>query len=640
MSSFSDLVNRLSKRQKLAEKAPAGFEGTVKAMKKHGDIDNPYALTNWMKNKGYKSHRKKSGAAKNESIIGCRVDHPTKGQGVVVSLSESLAGIRWDRLDLRMKGTDRIGPSEAKHVIVLETYKSDPKDAKVEKKSVKKKADKKPVKKGKKIDEAIAAIPGMSMTASEPKTESNFGLSWADLGLVFEEDEDAPAASTGGEVGNNDLNNDNVEEMPVSSQSPLSTEGGFESASEGGEDNFEMPDDALDVPTWKQMEQPGQGNTRSAEKSGDASAGNGSKETSFGKKNSGSSEKSDDSSEGESKEDKFAANKFKKKTEESKKLSARALLERMTWADADIERITECDCEEQAVDECHDKPMRDGVGGMPTQAPKQMPNPSMMNEHDMAAGEIAVTQDFLVKLLKAVVRSKVADDKMSMIAQAVAECCEEDRTLDVADIATVMGKLKELQSGGSPVSPGMDVPGQDMVEPSMDAAPAEEPAAEPEEAPAEEPAEKPDFGAEEDGRDEGSSDEGEESEPAEEPAADDSEASDEGSEESDRDEDSEDSDEEFEDKAEGDGETAGEEGGAEHEGKTKLMSSDEPEEEEKPVNEGKRTKKGKKNLKEFAIAPIKHLGQANDSLIREEGRDDEKELAMIKRRAGLQDWWK
>jgi len=44
--------------ESVAEKAPPGFKGTVKAMKKHKDIDNPYALTNWMKNKGYKSHKK------------------------------------------------------------------------------------------------------------------------------------------------------------------------------------------------------------------------------------------------------------------------------------------------------------------------------------------------------------------------------------------------------------------------------------------------------------------------------------------------------------------------------------------------------------------------------------------------------
>ncbi len=45
----------------IEESAPKGWEGTVKAMKKHKDeIDNPYALAHYMKNKGYKSHKKES----------------------------------------------------------------------------------------------------------------------------------------------------------------------------------------------------------------------------------------------------------------------------------------------------------------------------------------------------------------------------------------------------------------------------------------------------------------------------------------------------------------------------------------------------------------------------------------------------
>lgn len=44
----------------LLEKSPKGWEGTVKAMKKHSEIDNPWALAHWMKNKGYKSGKKKS----------------------------------------------------------------------------------------------------------------------------------------------------------------------------------------------------------------------------------------------------------------------------------------------------------------------------------------------------------------------------------------------------------------------------------------------------------------------------------------------------------------------------------------------------------------------------------------------------
>lgn len=39
------------------EKSPEGWEGTVKAMKKHSDeIDNPWALAHWMKGQGYTSH--------------------------------------------------------------------------------------------------------------------------------------------------------------------------------------------------------------------------------------------------------------------------------------------------------------------------------------------------------------------------------------------------------------------------------------------------------------------------------------------------------------------------------------------------------------------------------------------------------
>lgn len=48
----------------LDEVSPPGFEGTVKAMKKHKEIDNPWALSWYMKNKGYKSHKTKDGKDK------------------------------------------------------------------------------------------------------------------------------------------------------------------------------------------------------------------------------------------------------------------------------------------------------------------------------------------------------------------------------------------------------------------------------------------------------------------------------------------------------------------------------------------------------------------------------------------------
>jgi len=42
--------------ERVDEKSPKGWEGTVKAMKKHSEIDNPWALAHHMKNKGHKSH--------------------------------------------------------------------------------------------------------------------------------------------------------------------------------------------------------------------------------------------------------------------------------------------------------------------------------------------------------------------------------------------------------------------------------------------------------------------------------------------------------------------------------------------------------------------------------------------------------
>lgn len=54
----------------LMEKSPPGFEGTVKAMKRHSEIDNPWALAWYMKDKGFKSHRTKSGKKKmNEALV-------------------------------------------------------------------------------------------------------------------------------------------------------------------------------------------------------------------------------------------------------------------------------------------------------------------------------------------------------------------------------------------------------------------------------------------------------------------------------------------------------------------------------------------------------------------------------------------
>lgn len=58
MSTLLKLIeSELEKRGiKVLESAPPGFEGTVKALKKHKEITNPWALAYYMKDKGYKSH--------------------------------------------------------------------------------------------------------------------------------------------------------------------------------------------------------------------------------------------------------------------------------------------------------------------------------------------------------------------------------------------------------------------------------------------------------------------------------------------------------------------------------------------------------------------------------------------------------
>lgn len=54
--------------QEFDEVAPPGWEGTVKKMKKHKEIDNPWALAWWMKNRGAKSHVPEPKGKKNESF--------------------------------------------------------------------------------------------------------------------------------------------------------------------------------------------------------------------------------------------------------------------------------------------------------------------------------------------------------------------------------------------------------------------------------------------------------------------------------------------------------------------------------------------------------------------------------------------
>ena len=60
---------RLAAEESIDEVSPPGFKGTVKAMKRHAEIDNPYALSWWMKKRGARSTYKADGTKKKAESI-------------------------------------------------------------------------------------------------------------------------------------------------------------------------------------------------------------------------------------------------------------------------------------------------------------------------------------------------------------------------------------------------------------------------------------------------------------------------------------------------------------------------------------------------------------------------------------------
>lgn len=535
MTSFSKLVESAMKGEALDEKSPPGFKGTAKAMKKHKEIDNPYALSWWMKNKGMKSHRKADGTKKEAvgeaSVVGARIEHPVRGSGVLLALSETTATVLWDNLQKRIHGPEILPYEDAKYISILDeqSYSSDPRDAEVNKEK-KMKKHKKGTKK--KVDEAMAAIPG-TYRGETTGPKYDFGLTFDDL-LEDGDSKKFDGATSGSTPRPADtLLTKNSEEFKSSGEAPLSTLDGADSETDP---HFEdgQPDDAPDTPKYKELQDPGKGNVRKTGSGGEKSDSSKGFEK-FTKKSD------DDASDSDDEEPK----KEEKKMSESHKKSYRELTESMTFEEMDMENSG--------------------------------PGASVVDEHDMAAGEIAVTQEFLVKLMSAAIRANLGDDKLSQIAQAVADCCTEDRTLDVGDIGMVMSKLK-----------GGDAGADEAVG------------------------------------------------------------------------------------AEGDGEPAGPEGGPEHEGKTKLMACDggtKMEADEEQVDEcgdeedelqefaspdkkddkkqakNDKTQKGgdKKGLDEsivaMGMAAINGVDRGGEDH-EVEGDDEAQELAMIKRRAGLDNWWK
>ncbi len=648
-----------------------------------------------------------------------RVEHPSKGFGTVLEINEDDIVVEWDRLNLSILGPERMEFNEAQYLFrVKESYTGDPDDAEIDpdedekdkkKKHLKVKEQDLSTEKGAEAadtewDNRMAEDPA-DAPPQEDYVRPKDGVSGIiDLGVndnmkdkahrsdnrrkSTEASEQTMAkdkkrldehmvAIKGTYLGNTpygqekvyvDLSMDDLVEYELpdpgdsiltgdsqkgsEKSAPLSTERGAEAAHndvkpDGDYGNDLVPDDAPDVPGWDKLGDEGgnprdtgsgdvgadlSANTAKSSDSGDSDGG-----YNFNKKDDSDS---DDSDSGEDKED--------DKVKESN----------LTWEDLGLVA--------EGCDECSGGYYEDE--GMP-----------MMQEHELGASEVALSCDLLSKLLTAVRDQSPDDSKLEAICSGIeAAGNKEDRTLGVEDIGAIMSEIKSAYSGGGEPNepePAPDAGDEYGEEPTPSSVGAE-------------------AEGDDDVRDDGQSHGGDD---------------DEGVRDDDHGEKADDN--EYEDKAEGDGEKAGPEGGKEHEGKTKLMDQDGEVglEEGKGGNseteigslakgsgkgeggsknippigtKGKGSGPGGGNTDQFGqgpegntISPIKsgsseevpgkplspegggktvppisesavamgkigYTYKGNDDRDLDGLSDDEKEIAMIKRRAGMENWWK
>ncbi len=75
-------------------------------------------------------------------------------------------------------------------------------------------------------------------------------------------------------------------------------------------------------------------------------------------------------------------------------------------------------------------------------------SPLHMQEHELGQGEVAMTKELCAKLLQAVVAQSPDEEKLEAICMGLVNAGnKEDRTLDVADIGMIMGEIKAAHAG-------------------------------------------------------------------------------------------------------------------------------------------------------------------------------------------------
>lgn len=415
MKSFSKLVER------------AMAEGPVKVMKDEDGIDNPYALSAWMKNQGRKSQP-------------VRVAHPTFGDGTVISITETEARISWDRLASWTSHSGVVDLKEARKVILMDDDKyfneqDFPED------TLMAKSDKMTAEEHFSLMEDFVDVPApRDSILSSPSPHKS--------------DSAGPLSGLDGDGGGNPTPHEEGKSLPDEPATPKV-------------DSMDEPSRKV---TMSQKVGRPMGSKSSTSSDSDTGSDSGSSSDSGkgkfvkAKKGENPFAKKDDSSETDSSDDKKdedMAKDDKKKDE---------VEETLTFSEADIEGIVEVeddddDDKDDVEEDCgedHDDDDDDDDKGGKFEKGKKGVNPfpdkddvkemhgdqEYAMEHEMGGGEIAVTTEFMVKLLSGVAAANLDDEKFQMIADCIADCCGEDRTLDVGDIGEVMSKLQDKVSGG------------------------------------------------------------------------------------------------------------------------------------------------------------------------------------------------
>lgn len=396
--SFKNMVDSVVEANKhktaISEASPPGFEGTVKAMKKDKDIDNPYALAWWMKNKGYKSHKKASGASKNESII---VGHVDYGKGIVESINDSGVKIRWMNPHVGITAPSTLSFSEAQY-LVLEKYSDKKEKASVKPDYIDIDDDgntEEPMKdavKDKDKKENDDDDNDNHDSGKKDMKESNVFLTLEDLLVEDNQYVNVPRPA-------DSILSNNVSKYDPD---PLSTMDGASAASDGDEPDGDYADmNPVDAPgdiDYRELDDTqSRRNTRKVNNN-----------------DSDTKEVSDKD----------------KQPEQNDSDEEDTMKNESLWLGAEDLGLNLI---EQEIEECGDDMEMD------------------VREHNMGEGEIAFTADFLHKVLVAVSEQSPDEDKLNALCDGLksAQSAKGDSALDDSDWSAISSAASESYGGGS-----------------------------------------------------------------------------------------------------------------------------------------------------------------------------------------------